>query len=419
MIEKDNYPFGYCTNVHAGITLPEAQANLERVAMPVRELVAPQGSLPIGLWLAERAARQLTAADDVERFRDWLAERSLRPYTFNGFPQGDFHQAVVKHAVYEPSWLEKSRVEYTCILADILAGLLPREQAGSISTVPLGWPHRPWHESDYTQAGVNLRRVAEHLHKLAQRTGREIVLAIEPEPGCVLDTATDVIQFLEQYVFTAASSGIERRHITVCHDICHSAVMFERQADALQAYRDSGIRIGKVQVSSAVEVPWYETGSDPEQRAALLTQLFSFSEPRYLHQTTRMGTSRGHCELLDDLPIALRQWLPGGAMTGTTAHHPAVTAWPEESWRIHFHVPIYVDRFGMLKATRDDITEAASHLHAHRDASVAERPWFTGDYEVETYAWGVLPAELQIADLAHGIARELEYFQGVREQIAP
>lgn len=417
MIDKEDFPFGYCTNVHAGITLAEAQANLERVAMTVRELVAPQGALPIGLWLAERAARQLVAAKDVARFRDWLGERALRPYTFNGFPQGDFHQAVVKHAVYEPNWLESSRVQYTCILGDILAGLLPDEQAGSISTVPLGWPHRPWQEADYAHAGANLQRVADHLSKLAQRTGHEIVLAIEPEPGCVLDTAADMIRFLEQHVFKGPTSEIARRHITVCHDICHSAVMFERQADVLQSYIDSGIRVGKLQVSSAVEVPWQELVGDLDRRSATLNQLLSFSEPRYLHQTTRVGASRGRSELVDDLPIALRQWLPEATMRSGTAVHPAITQWPEEAWRIHFHVPIYVERFGGLKATREDITEAASYVHARRDVQVAERAWFTGDYEVETYAWGVLPPELQTADLAHGIARELQYFQGVLERL--
>jgi sugar phosphate isomerase/epimerase len=413
MIDQNDFPFGYCTNVHAGITLAEAQSNLQRVATAVRKQVAPHGSLPVGLWLAERAARQLSSADALAQFRDWLGARSLRAYTFNGFPQGDFHQAVVKHAVYEPNWLDGSRVEYTCVLADVLAGLLADGQAGSISTVPLGWPHRPWEVNGFTLAGSNLRRVADHLHKLAERSGHEIVLAIEPEPGCVIDTALDMIRFLEQYVFTGPNSEVTRRHISVCHDICHSAVMFERQSDALEAYAEHGIRIGKLQVSSAIEVPWHELGESADQRSSMLAQLLSFSEPRYLHQTTRMRVPRGRCELVDDLPIALRQWLPGATSPGSAAIRATEVAWPTEPWRIHFHVPIYVDRFGLLKATRNDISEAVQVLRTKADVQVAGRPWFTGDYEVETYAWGVLPAELQIPDLAQGIARELEYFLSV------
>ena len=48
---SSDYGFGYCTNVHAGTSLEEAQANLLRYASEVRRLVAPEGRLPVGLWL--------------------------------------------------------------------------------------------------------------------------------------------------------------------------------------------------------------------------------------------------------------------------------------------------------------------------------------------------------------------------------
>lgn len=405
---SNDFPFGYCTNVHAGITLLAAQANLERIAVEVRRCVAPKGALPVGLWLPEQAARQLVATEDVARFRDWLRDRQLMAYTFNGFPQGDFHQPVVKHAVYSPTWLESTRVDYTCLLADILAGLLPEGATGSISTLPLGWPHSVWNTEDFRIAGDNLRRVAAHLRKLADDSGREIVLAIEPEPGCVLDTAPDIIRFFEQFVFEAPSGAAKaseavvdclRRHITVCHDICHSAVMFEPQEFALKSYINHGIRVGKVQVSSAIEVPWPEI-ADESSRATALAQLRSFSEPRYLHQTTRLTSQAGQVEMLDDLPKALDQWLPTlGRSDG--------------SWRIHFHVPIYVDRFGSLRATRDEITRVVRCLADNRAIRIADRPWFSDHFEVETYAWGVLPTELGTTDLAQGIARELNYFQSI------
>lgn len=404
-----DFPFGYCTNVHPGVTLAAAQRNLEHIAVEVRRAIVPSGALPVGLWLSEKAARQLVAEDDVARFRDWLLERQLKPYTFNGFPQGDFHQPVVKHAVYEPTWLDINRVEYTCLLADILAGILPEESTGSISTLPLGWPHSNWSQDEFRMAGVNLRKVASHLRSLADNTGREIVLAIEPEPGCVLDTATDLIAFLDQFVFrdpngfvcdNENSSEFIRRHITVCHDVCHSAVMFEPQDFALASYVDHGVRIGKVQVSSAIEVLWQEI-EDGSAEAAI-AQLRSFSEPRYLHQTTRLSSRTGKVELLEDLPQAVEKWLP-------------CLNKPSDSWRIHFHVPIYVDRFGELKATRQEIFEVVRCLANRRLHKIAGRPWFTGHFEVETYAWGVLPKELSAPSLAQGIGRELDFFRSILE----
>jgi hypothetical protein len=232
-----------------------------------------------------------------------------------------------------------------------------------------------------------LRTVGRHLAKLADRTGHDIVLAIEPEPGCVLDTAPDVIDFFEHYLFVGGDVELLRRHITVCHDICHSAVMFEPQSYALEQYAQHGIRVGKLQVSSAVEVPWHTVAHDSSAYEALTAQLRSFSEPRYLHQTTRRLAGTEGVEIVDDLPIALEHWLPSFGDSRLDGLG--------QPWRIHFHVPIYVERFGMLTTTRDDIAQVVQALRTHSQLKIADRPWFTGDYEVETYAWGVLPVELR------------------------
>lgn len=390
------YPFGYCTNVHAGSSLEQAKANLETYAVAIRDLVVPGGRLPIGLWLSDKAANSLIEQSQVYEFRDWLGERGLLPYTFNGFPQGDFHQPVVKHAVYEPTWCCESRARYTMELAEILEAILPAEQNGSISTLPLGWPHAPWHAENYKNAADNLLDVAKHLDRLYQKHGREIVLAIEPEPGCVLNTAEEMVEFFAHYLFSGPDAEVARRYLTVCHDICHSGVMFEPQQEALQLYLDRGVRVGKVQVSSAVHVPW-NLCANAEQQASMLEQIRGFSEPKYLHQTTRAKANGGLHALSEDLGIAFEKWIQPGS-------------YPQEPWRIHFHVPIYVDRFGQLATTQSDIAEAVAFLDSHAKNKVAGAEWFTGHYEVETYAWPVLPASLAVENLATGIAQELQYF---------
>ena len=80
----------YCTNVHAGRDLAETEANLDRFAPRIRELVAgdehPEGPLGLGLWLSASAARELRASGEATDFRDRLLDRGLRIVTFNGFP---------------------------------------------------------------------------------------------------------------------------------------------------------------------------------------------------------------------------------------------------------------------------------------------------------------------------------------------
>src|SRR6186997_3327975 len=110
---------GYCTNVHAGATWQAARANLERHALEVKRAVRPGSTMGVGLWLSAEAARQLLAGKGAADAKAWLDEVGLTPFTFNGFPHGDFHQAVVKHRVYHPTWWEDARRDYTLDLIEI------------------------------------------------------------------------------------------------------------------------------------------------------------------------------------------------------------------------------------------------------------------------------------------------------------
>ena len=78
----------------------------------------------------------------------------------------------------------------------MLADLLPDGAAGSISTLPLGW-RDPWTADDDRRATAALAHVSRELQAMRDATGRTIRIAIEPEPGCVLDTVADVVGWLE------------------------------------------------------------------------------------------------------------------------------------------------------------------------------------------------------------------------------
>ncbi len=410
VLPSETYPFGYCTNVHAGTTLEQAKANLLKFASPIQQQVCSptQPALPVGLWLAEDAAIKLDQTGETEGFHEWLHQHHFAAYTFNGFPQGDFHQPVVKHEVYQPTWQAPERLEYTLRLARILSQLIPEGATGSISTLPLGWPHETWGQNEFQSCAEHLLALAEQLEELHEITGREIVVAIEPEPGCILNTAPEMATFFENYLFSNERAEAARRHLSICHDICHSGVMFEPQPAALECYLDAGIRVGKVQVSSAVHIPWDSCQIGDELGKDMLAQIQTLNEPKYLHQAARQATSGELDELCEDISVALSGWLPQGG--------PAHT--PQLPWRVHFHVPIFVEKFGCLETTRADIPEATKFLEANRKRQIAGRDWFTGHYEVETYAWPVLPEELSEPDLSAGISKELQYFARILRGLA-
>jgi sugar phosphate isomerase/epimerase len=366
---------GYCTNVHAGNSLEETLQNLERHAVAVARSLG-NDRLGVGLWLPESTAREVIENEGARRLRDRLDSMGLHVFTLNGFPQGNFHAEVVKHAVYVPQWNTAERFEYTMHLAGILADLLPDDlQEGSISTLPLGW------RAGFKGLDESVNRLietAEELARLEDRTGKLIHVDLEPEPGCVLDTADDVIELFDRIPERT------RRHLRVCHDVCHSAVMFEPQQAAIEAYRSAGISVGKIQVSACPEVDFDKLEED--QRTEAMAQLRSFVEPKYLHQTT-VRNGEGGTSFHQDLPEALEAHGPTGR------------------WRVHFHVPVFARSLGLIGTTQGEIG-------ACFEAFEEDLPML----EVETYAWGVLPEGLFREDLAEGIAEELRFTRTLLEE---
>ncbi|GAB2793767.1 metabolite traffic protein EboE [Streptomyces chlorus] len=359
----------YCTNVHPAETLDGVLAQLRDHCEPVRRRLG-RDRLGIGLWLAKDAARALVTDPSALRgLRCELDRRGLEVVTLNGFPYEGFGAEEVKYRVYTPDWADPERLEYTTSLARLLAGLLPDDVPdGSISTLPLAW--RTAHDTERAEASrTALRTLAERLDALQELTGRSIRIALEPEPGCVVETTHDAIEPL---------TAIGHDRIGICVDTCHLATSFEDPHTALDDLARAGIPVVKSQLSAALHA---EQPHLPEVREALR----AFAEPRFLHQT-RTSTAAG-LRGTDDLDEALAgDTLPDGA-----------------PWRAHFHVPLHAAPTAPLTSTLPVLKAALTRL-------VGGPQPLTRHLEVETYTWQALPPELRPkgrAQLADGIAAEL------------
>lgn len=372
-------PLSYCTNVHPAEDLDGVLDQLDRYAGPVRQ-AAGLDTLGVGLWLPADLAHRLAASPaDRDRLRTALAAHRLTVHTLNAFPYGGFHAEVVKHAVYSPTWADPARAAYTLACAEVLADLLPDGVDGSVSTLPLAW-REPWTATDDAAATAALGEVSAGLRDLAARTGRTVRLAVEPEPGCVLDTVADVVGWLEPRLGTGAGQ-IDPEHVGVCLDTCHLAVSFADPVAAVRRIRQAGLRVVKVQASAALHV---DDPADPVARAAVAR----FAEPRYLHQVRER--SGGTVHPADDLPDAL------DARTGLPGAGP---------WRVHVHVPLHARPAAPLSATTDVLRDAVTAVlrGPHGDAA---------HLDVETYTWAVLPDDLAARaadDLVAGIAAEVRW----------
>jgi hypothetical protein len=376
---------GYCTNVHAGNTLDEIVSQLQTHAVQVKRLVSPDEPLDIGLWVPNSAKgpELWTPPSSDGSFLHAIEQLGLHPFTMNAFPFGDFHGDIVKYDVYKPDWTDDMRVLYSSECAEALVWFVDRGQSGSVSTLPLGWPSK--HDKKRIRAaGAQLRTITTNLLHPWVNSGqtalgdRTLTIDLEPEPGCILDTADDVIEFFNREL----PDPVHRQHIGICHDICHAAVMFEDQTEVLRRYAEAGIKVNKVQISNAPRVP-----RDANQNNAI-SILRRFVEPRYLHQT--MIKSDRIERFFDDLPKAFEE-------LGTGRRGLRLL---DGEWRVHFHLPIYLDAIGPLQTTQDQIIPAIRAAKRYHD---------TKFFEVETYAWNVLPEELKTPTLAEGIARELQW----------
>jgi sugar phosphate isomerase/epimerase len=385
----------YCTNIHPGESWPEVRANLERYLVPVRERVAPGRPFGVGLRLSAESAAALAAPDALEELRGFLRAHDLYVFTINGFPYGPFHGRPVKEQVYLPDWLDPERLAYTDQLADVLAALLPDGVEGTISTVPGAFAPRVHGEADQARMAQALLDHVAHLVRLRAATGRRVALALEPEPCCFLETIAEAVAFFERYLFSAGAvarvseaTGLSRdsaaaairEHLGVCLDACHMAVEFEEPSQVLDALQAAGIRVPKVQVTAGLRVVMRE-GDD-----ATLDALGAFADDVYLHQVVERredGTLARHL----DLPQAL-------------AAARADKGRGTREWRVHFHVPVFRERYGAFEGTQGYVADL---LRLVRERAVSEH------FEVETYTWDVLPEEFRREGIVGGIVREVEW----------
>ncbi len=384
----------YCTNIHAGETWPEVLSDLRRHLPPIKAEVAPDRPLGVGLRLSANAAETLDDPEALAEFRLMLEEGGTYVFTINGFPYGQFHGQPVKEGAYRPDWSTAERLVYTNRLADLLSALLPDGLVGSVSTVP--GTFKPWADGAVEPIVDNLVRHAAHLVALEQNSGRTIVLALEPEPYCLLETIEETVAFFEQRLFAdaaverlagltglskAAAADALRRHLGVCYDVCHAAVEFEDPRASVARLRTAGIGIAKLQLSAALKVPRVD--------ARARERLRPFDEPVYLHQV--VARQDGRLTRYLDLPDALDK----------------TTDSDMSEWRIHFHVPIFLEDVVDFSTTQDFLREI---LALHREQPISQH------LEVETYTWDVLPARFRDVEVSAAIARELNW---VKQQLAP
>lgn len=397
-METKHGTLGYCSNIHPGEIWVEHFEHLKTNIPLVKAKVSPNQPMGLGLRIADLASKDLLDERYFSELKNWLEKEDLYVYTLNGFPFGGFHDTIVKDHVHTPDWTNASRKEYTLRLADLLSNLLPeRIKEAGISTSPLSYRFW-WKDSKaLTQAieksTLALIEVVEELNKIHQKTGKNIHIDIEPEPDGILENHAE---FLDWYLNTLlplakkqltpkglGNDQIEtliKNHIQICFDICHFGVSYDNPKKCIEELNQHGIKVGKIQISSALRVDLRQNSNEK------LAKLKQYQEPVYLHQVKAKLVAGGY-QQFRDLDEAFDHYEEGLF----------------EEWRIHYHVPLFLENYGLLGSTQKEIKDTLA---------VQKTSPFSQQMEIETYTWGVLPSEFQVP-IHESIIREIEWVKTV------
>lgn len=388
----------YSTLVHPGDTWDEMWDSLKTYVPQVKARVCPNDPFGVSLRLSAASAGHLiNTPDDRRELKAFLDDNDMYLYTVNAFPYGPFKNQVIKEQVYEPDWSTEERTQYTMNVADIIAEVSPEGVSPSIQSPPLGFkPNavKPGVVEAYT---TNVRRLAAHLAKIEERTGKTVTLGLEPEPYCYLETTEETIEFFQNKlraepsldalakdlnISSTDARAVMCKHIGTVYDICHQAVEFEDISASLQALVDAEVAVVKLQEAAAVMVP--------EVTQETVDALKTYADSVYLTQTVEKRD--GKLTRFLNLEDAFEAWEkdPGG----------------HREWRTHFHVPVFLEDLGPFKTTRFAIEEA---LAFHKANPLSDQ------LEIETYTWDVLPEHLKTGDIVDYVTMELEW---VQEQLA-
>ena len=388
----------YCSNIHPGEQWDDHFKALQENIPHIRQQLAPGVPFALGLRIANEASIELSKPERLSEFKNWLAEQNVYVTVINGFPYGGFHATRVKDDVHTPDWTTFDRVEYTTRLFTILSQILPENTEGGVSTPPLSY--RLWWKTEEDKrntieiATKNILTVVDHLISIEKDSGKVLHLHIEPEPDGILDNTVDFVNWYKDALLPSGIAYLKEKYgfseekgketilhyIRLCYDICHAAVAYEEPEDILARLDEVGIKVGRIQISSALKVDF---STDPQTKFEAIK---AFDEPVYLHQVVAETADNGK-KYYPDLPEALADYKEA----------------EQKEWRVHFHVPLFIESYGALDSTQNAIIKT---LSIHK-----EKP-FAPCMEVETYTWGVLPEDMQ-KPIGESIVREMEWVKGV------
>lgn len=384
------------TICHVGSMSPvssfaDLQATIRESLAPWNHAIHGDSSANVSLRLSQAVLND--PACTPENLRVCLGEYDLRLVGISGVNI----DGGAKAEVHRPDWRSEERLGFMFRAANLAAEVTQADEF-SITTNALAYRSAidPGMPGNWAALTLNLIRVVEHLVRIRERTGLTIHIDLEPEPSSLLRDTDDVVRYWEQWLIPRGAAMLSDRmpitdgtavdavlrHVRIALDTAHAAVVWDDPATSLDRFQAAGVRIGRLQVSAAVEC---EIPVDGDERADVAAALRGLENPKLLQQVVavRYGEIVARYE---DLPDAM----------------VAIDSAAGETWRLHTHAPVLADRYGVLGTTRA-VTEQWLWEITARGLGV-------GLIELRSANWSMVPDG---GDVAEMIAREAAWVWAV------
>nr|YP_009551192.1 hypothetical protein [Vischeria sp. ACOI 3415]QAA12125.1 hypothetical protein [Vischeria sp. ACOI 3415] len=384
----------YCSNIHPGDSWEEIFSNLKINIPLIKMKLSPNKPFGIGLRLSNKAANQLLKNNNLNKLKKWLNQNNCYVITLNGFVYGEFYKTSIKEKVYYPDWTNRKRNNFNNTLINLSAELcLPGNEVG-FSTSPLAYKFYSKKVSNDLFCGRvsnYILELVQQLIKIYEKQGKIIHIDFEPEADCILENIQDMLLFFGEFILKKIAFILAKdlqislfqarihlvRHVRICYDVCHQAIQFEDHIKNFIALNQIGVKIGKIQISSALHLKL-----DQYEQNFLINKLNKFKDNVYLHQVTEKK-SNGYLYKYRDLSEAISNLNKNRT----------------SEWRVHFHLPIFNQKYANFLTTNQDIDDIVKFLKISA---------LTSCLEIETYTWEIIPKNIKL-DLLSSISKEYEW----------
>lgn len=358
------YKITYCSNIFKNNTIKNLIKNIQVYTKNINKLTS--------LCFSKNLATELKKNQNLNKIKTFLKRKKCIVAFINGFVYKNFHKKNIKEFIYYPDWTNCKRLIYTKDLIYISQKFLIFEKCINISTNPISYNEWVYKNKKYilVKSINNIFIILKLIIKIKQFKKLDININIEPEPFCLLSSIKDFIIFYTDYLRPILTKKIKNnlkfkkktalfyinKHLNLCLDLCHASVVYDDQIKLLKILLKKKIKIGRVQVSSALKIKKFNK--------EIIKTLNFLNKSPFLHQSY-MIIKEKIIKKKDFKNVSLNDLFKA------------------EEVRIHCHVPIYIKEFSKdIYTTNFDIINTINFLKYYFKKIKI--------FEIETYTYNII-----------------------------